>query len=67
MSPIELFETSETTKRALAKNLTELFDTYGLKKINLIYVKDEGFNINSMTIVLKLVVNCEALRFEESY
>jgi len=31
------------------------------------YVEDEGSNINSMTLVWKLVVNYEALGLEESY
>jgi hypothetical protein len=31
------------------------------------YVNDEGYNINNMNDVLKLVVNYEALGLEESY
>jgi hypothetical protein len=31
---IKRFETNETTRQTFAKNLTELFDTYGLEKKN---------------------------------
>jgi hypothetical protein len=51
----------------LVKNLIELFHPYGFLKKQLAYAKDEGSNINNMNDVLKLVVNCEALRLEESY
>jgi len=30
-------------------------------------VKDEWFNFNSLIVVLKLVVNCQALGLQESY
>jgi hypothetical protein len=38
-----------------------------MRKTIPIYVKDEGSNLNNMTIALKLVVNCEALKLEENY
>jgi hypothetical protein len=31
------------------------------------YVKDEGFNLNTMTIILKFVVNYNILRLQESF
>ncbi len=31
------------------------------------YVKDEGSNLNTMTIVLKSVINCNILRLQESF
>jgi hypothetical protein len=31
------------------------------------YVKDEGSNLNTMTITLKLVVSCEVLDLEENF
>jgi hypothetical protein len=31
-----------------------------------IYVKDEGSNLNTMTIVLKSIVRCDMLGLEES-
>ncbi len=64
---IRLFEAIETTKQVLAKNLTKFLDTYGLRKKIITYVKDEGSNLNSMTIALKLVMNCETLELEECY
>ncbi len=30
-------------------------------------VKDEGFNFNAMTTVLKFVVNCESFGLEERF
>ncbi len=47
--------------------MTEFFDTYGLRKKILVYVKDKGFNLNNMIIVLKSVLNYKALRLEENY
>jgi hypothetical protein len=58
---IGLFEATETIGQALAKSLIELLDKYGLRKKIIIYVKDEGFNFNAMTGVLKSIVNCENL------
>jgi len=46
--------------------LNILFYTYGMRT-KLAYVKDGGFNFNNMIIVLKLVVNYEALGIEENY
>ncbi len=48
---IGLFEATETTDQALAK----------ISKKIIAYVKDEGANLNSMTITFKYVVNCEVL------
>ncbi len=31
------------------------------------YIKDRGFNFNSMIVALKTIVKCEALGFEENY
>ncbi len=46
---IGLFKTIKTISQALAKNLTKLFDQYGLSKKKIAYVKDEGSNSNAMT------------------
>jgi hypothetical protein len=62
-----LFEANETTKQAMARNLIELLDQYDLRKKIIIYVKDEGANLNAMTKTLKFVVNCEVLSMEESF
>jgi hypothetical protein len=64
---IDLFEAIETTWQALTKNFIKLLDKYGLRKKIIAYVKDEGFNLNAMTGVLKFVVNCEYLGIEESF
>jgi hypothetical protein len=51
----------------MAKKLTKLLNQYDLRKNIVAYVKDEGANLNAMTIVLKYVVNCEVLGMEESF
>jgi hypothetical protein len=40
---------------------------YGLRKKIIVYVKDEGSNLNAMIIALKVVVNCESLGLEENF
>jgi hypothetical protein len=62
-----LFEATKITRQALANNLTKLFDQYGLRNKIIAYVKDEGSNLNTMTIVLKFVVKCEILGLDESF
>jgi hypothetical protein len=43
-------------------------DKYGLRKKNIIvYVKDEGSNLNAMIGVLKYVVNYESFGLEENF
>jgi hypothetical protein len=64
---IGLFETIETIVQALANNSIKLFDQYGLRNKIIAYVKDEGSNLNFVTIVLKFVVNCEVLGLDESF
>jgi hypothetical protein len=64
---ISLFETTKTTRQALAKSLTKLLEKYGLRKKIIAYVKDEGFNFNAMTSYLKFVVNCESFGIEKSF
>jgi hypothetical protein len=44
-----------------------LLDKYGLRKKIIAFVKDEGSNLNAMTVALKVVVNCEFLGLEESF
>jgi hypothetical protein len=51
----------------LAKKLIELLDNYALKRKNIAYVKDEGFNLKIMTIALKSIVSCDMLGLEESF
>ncbi len=61
------FETVKTTREALAKNLIELFNAYGLRNKIIAYVKDEGSNLNILTNALKFVVKCETLGLKESF
>jgi len=62
-----LFEVGETTSQALARNLIQLLDQYGLKKNVITCVKDEGANLNVITLTLKCVVNCKLFGLEESF
>jgi hypothetical protein len=64
---ISLFEAIETKGQALAKSLIKLLDKCGLRKKIIAYVKDEGFNLNAMTIALKFVVSCQFLGLENSF
>ncbi len=53
---IGLFEVIETTSQALARNLIELLEKYGLRKKIITYVKVEGSNLNAMTIALNVYI-----------
>jgi hypothetical protein len=44
-----------------------LLDKYGLSKNNIVYVKDEGSNLNAMTGALKSIINCEYLGIKENF
>ncbi len=54
-----MFETTRTIGQALVNNLTKLFDQYELRNKSIAYDKDEGSNLNTMTIALKFVMKCE--------
>jgi hypothetical protein len=45
----------------------DLLDAYGLRNKIIIYVKDEGSNLNTLTNALKFVVKCETLSLEENF
>jgi hypothetical protein len=47
--------------------LTKLLDQYGLRNKIIAYVKDEGSNLNIMTIIMKFVVECEVFGLNESF
>jgi hypothetical protein len=47
--------------------LTKLFDQFGQRNKIIAHVKDEGSNLNTMTIALKFVVNYEILGLDESF
>ncbi len=49
-----LFETIKTISQALAKSLIDLLDKYELRK-QIVYVKNEGSNLNAMISKLKNV------------
>ncbi len=49
------------------KKLIELFDGYALKRKIVAYVKDEGSNLNIMTIALRLVISCDVLGLEKVF
>jgi hypothetical protein len=62
-----LFKATKTTCQALVNNLTSLFDQYGLRRRIILYVKDEGSNLNAMTITLKSIMKCEAFGLDENF
>jgi hypothetical protein len=62
-----LFEAIKTTRQALFNNLTKLFDQYGLRNKIIVYVKNEGSNLNTMAIALKFVVKCEVLGLVKTF
>jgi hypothetical protein len=64
---INVFEATKILRQTLAKSLTKLWDKYGFFFKITAYVKDEGFNLNSMIIVLKSIVNCESFELEENF
>ncbi len=64
---IGLFKAIETIGQILAKILIDLLDKYGLRKKIIAYVKDEEFNFNAMTAILKSIVSCEYFVLEESF
>jgi hypothetical protein len=57
--PIVSFEITKIAKQALVKSLTNLLNKYGLRKNIIVYVKDEGFNLNA--IALECIINYESL------
>jgi hypothetical protein len=64
---IGLSEATETIGQALAVNLSNLLDSFGLTNKIIKFVKDEGANLNAMTLALKFIVSCDILRWEESF
>jgi hypothetical protein len=56
-----LFEATKTTTQALVRSLTKLLNKYGLRKKIITYVKNEGSNLNAMTVTLKVVVTVNLL------
>jgi hypothetical protein len=53
---IGLFEVIETIGKTLALNLNNLLDSFGLGKKIVTFVKDEGANLNAMSLALNSIV-----------
>jgi hypothetical protein len=51
----------------LAKILIQLFDQYELKRKIIAYVRNERSNLDTITIVFKSIVKCEALGLNENF
>jgi len=62
-----LFEITKIARQPLVRSLINLLDKYGLRKKIIVYVKDEGFNINAMTITLKCIINYQSLGLKENF
>jgi hypothetical protein len=58
---IGLFEANEIISARLTKQLKALLEKFGLTSKVLCYVKNEGTNLETMTIALKPIISCEAL------
>jgi hypothetical protein len=56
-----LFQANDTTWQRLTRLLKAMLKKFRLTSKILCYVKDEGTNLGTMTITLKLVISCEAL------
>jgi hypothetical protein len=62
-----LFELIDISGQNLANKLTKLLNINELRRKIVIYVKDEGFNPNTMITTLKLVLSRDVLGLEESF
>jgi hypothetical protein len=61
------FKATNATRHALARNMIDLLNVYGLKNKIIMYVNDEGSYLNTLTSALKYVVICEALDLKENF
>jgi hypothetical protein len=55
---IEVFEMLNTTCAIIANQVKKLFNSFGLLDKVIVYVKNKGSNLNTLTNVLKFVVFC---------
>jgi len=62
-----LFEAIKAIGQTLARSVTKLLDKYGLRKKIIVFVKNEGSNLNVVTTTLKAIVNYESLGLEERF
>jgi hypothetical protein len=53
---IDVFEIVNTSKNAMALQVSDVFVKYGFNAQIIAYVKDEGGNLNTMTNALTFVV-----------
>ncbi len=51
----------------MAINLSNLLDSFGLRKKIITFVKDEVVNLNAMTFALRILMSCDILRLKESF
>jgi hypothetical protein len=58
---IDFFETTNTTRSAMALQVNDVFTKYNLNSWIITYIKDEGNNLLTMTMVLIFIVWCEPL------
>jgi hypothetical protein len=65
--PIVSFEVTKIARQALVRSLINLLNKYGLRKNIIVYVRDEGSNLNAMTIALKFIINYESLGLKETF
>ncbi len=52
-----LFKATNISGQTLTINLTELLDIYGLRRKIVVYVEDEGSNLNIMIATLKSIIS----------
>ncbi len=58
-----MFEATNISSQTLGRILIKLLDKYGLRKKIIVYVKNEGSNLNAM----KAIVNCQPFGLEKSF
>lgn len=54
-------------KPNIDKKYKIFLEQYGLTKKIIVYVKNEGFNMNITTVAFKFVIRCDTLAMEESF
>jgi hypothetical protein len=59
---IWIFELHNTTSGVMANQVKSLLDSFGLLDKVMTYIKDERFNVNTLTFVLTFVVFCYAFQ-----
>jgi hypothetical protein len=57
-----LFEVQETSDSAMALQLQDLLEKFGLIHYAFVFVKDKGRNLGSMVMTLRFIVDCKPLK-----